>query len=178
MAYSTPALVRKALAPQVGDGTTVPDPLSNTAADLTNEQLDDAIAEADSIIDGYLAKRYATPVKAVEAAIPHPIDYWSRTLAAYLATCTYRGSMDFTDNDPIYRRFVQVMDLLKAVAKGDLALGLPTAGSASGEDGNATAGGATAAINPYIGTLFPASDFDVNGGVWPNETHGRHPYWM
>lgn len=175
MAYSTPAMVRLALYP-AGDGTTVPSPLSLTAADLTDGQLNDAIAEADALIDGYISKFYATPVapSGDPAAIPRPVNYWSRTIAAYLATCTYRGSLDFTDQDPVYRRYREVLAALKDVAKGDMSLPLPPVV----EDGLAGSGGASAPINPYVGDLFTIGDFQLQGDEWPGNNGGyTYPYW-
>lgn len=166
-AYSTPALVRKALVPS-SDGT-VPSPLSHTAADLSDTILNDAIAEADSQIDGYLAGVYVTPVAdgTVPGSPPHPIDYWSRNIAAYNATLTYRGSQDFGDNDPIARRYKDTETALKAVSNNKLSLPLPR--NVGGAGANTTAG---APFNPYVGDLWTPDDF----GVHETPDH-RGPFW-
>lgn len=168
MAYSTPEMVRKALVSS-SDGT-VPDTLTHTAADFSDAQISDAIAEADALIDGYLGGFYATPVaqSGTPLAIPHPVDYWSRNIAAYTATLTHRGSQDFSDQDPIYRRYVATMEALKAVSAGKMTLQIPT-------NTTATSGGmAGPAYNPYAGTLFTVDDFDVNPG-WSSYLPG--PFW-
>ena len=163
--YSTPAMVRLALVPS-GDGS-LPNPASHTAADLTDAQLTDAIAEADALIDGYIGGYYAVPVTAVAGAIPHPVDLWSRTIAAYLASCTYRGSLDFADTDPIARRYKDVLQALKDVSAGRLRLQLPQ----NVGPNSATAAGAP--YNPYAGDLWTPDDFsitpdnDLGAGGWP-----------
>lgn len=162
MAYSTPAMLRDAVYPS-GDGTQPAQP-TRTAADLTDDQLSDFIAEADAQIDSYIGGRYVVPVAEVAGATPHPVDYWSRNLAAYFATLSYRGSADFTDQDPIARRFNATMDALKLVASGGVKLQLP-------ENFGPNAGvGAGTAINPtYSGDLFDARDFNLHplNPSWP-----------
>jgi phage gp36-like protein len=168
MAYSTPAIVRKALVP-TADGS-LPATPSHTAADLSDPQLIDHIAEADAIIDGYIARFYVVPVGETSPGVtPVPISYWSRDIAAYLASCTYRGSMDFTDNDPVARRYKAVMDALKDVSAGKVKLNLPLAAGT----GSTAAGGAGPALNPYVGDLWAPGDFGVQPG---NDSLGL-PYW-
>src|SRR4051812_7974795 len=153
MAYSTPAMVRKALVP-TSDGT-VSSTQSHTAADLSDQQLLDAIAEADALIDGYLTRFYVTPVATVgsPAVTPHPVDYWSRNLAAYNATLAFRGSQDFSDSDPVARRYTATIEALKAVSSGSVGLALPA------QTGDYAGAGAGPPINPYIGDLFRADEF-------------------
>lgn len=153
MAYSTPAMVRLALI-QTTDGSQ-PDEPTNTAADLSDAQLNDAIAEADSTIDGYLGAYYEVPVADVNGDTPHPIDYWSRNLAIYNATIVYRGSMDFAETDPVTRRYNDTMAALQAVAAGRMRLQLPenTSGNSGVETGQV--------FNPYIGDLWGPEDFDL-----------------
>lgn len=154
MAYSTPALVRQALVPS-SDGS-LPDPASHTAADLTDAQLVGAIAEADAMIDGYLGGLYTVPV-ALDGTgnVPLPVGAWSRDIAAYLATLTYRGSLDFTDNDPVARRYKMVTASLQAASSGTMVLNLPRSTAAG------AAAGAGSAVNPYVGDLFTPDDFNL-----------------
>lgn len=172
MAYSTVSAVRLALVPTT-DGSQPPTIPSNTAADLSNAQISDHIAEADALIDGYLAGRYSTPVLASgdPAAIPAPVNYWSRNIAAYEATCTFRGSMDFTDNDPVARRYKATMDALKDVAKGSITLDLPGVGS----EVSPGSGGAGPAFNPYEGDLWQPVDF-ISGESIDDGTY-QIPFW-
>lgn len=175
MAYSTPAMVRNAVYPQ-GTGTQTTG--TNTAADLSDTALNDAIAEADSQIDAYIGKYYAVPVAVVISgssdgdgapvgATPHPIDYWSRNIAAYNATLGLRGSLDFSDNDPVARRYTATMNALVAVSKGQANLQLPD--NTSGP----SATGAGGVINPYAGDLFDPNDWnlrplDPSWPLWPD----------
>lgn len=173
MPYSTVIEVRNALSPGAFDDGDAPysnGNLTRTAADLSNEQLDDAIAEADSLIDSYIGGRYATPVLldfsgAPYLAVPHPLDYWSRNLAAYNATLTYRKSQDFTDNDPVARRYTLTMAALTSVRDGKSTLNIPINATDSGQVG------AGPVYNNYPYELFPTRDFDLAPAIAPG------PYW-
>ena len=166
MAYSTPQEVRLALVP-TGDGGQPTAP-THTAADLTDEQLADAIAEGDSIIDGYLGGRYTTPVEPVSGTVPAPLAMWSRSLAAYFATLAYRRGQDFADTDPVARRYNAVMLALKDVEAGKLLLPLPQPGGGTGTALSAVG----QAVNPYIGDLWTPEDFDLTPD-WPDRLNGR-----
>ena len=154
MSYSTPAAVRLAIT-QTTDGQQPVGATSGTAADLSDTQLQDAIGEADSMIDVYLGSVYTTPVALVGGVVPHPLDYWSRNIAAYNATLAFRQSLDFTDNDPIARRYLATMDALKQVAAGSILLPFPvdTSGSQREMVG--------APVNPYTGQLWTADSWNL-----------------
>lgn len=154
MPYSTPAMVRLAASPS-SDGEPSLE-LTHTAADLTDEQLLDTIAEADALIDSYLVAYYTTPVVLTsEGKAPHPIDFWSRDIALYMATLIHRGTLDFSDQDPVARRRSYVMDSLNAVAAGKMRLSLPNNTSSS-------AGvGAGHPLNPYVGDMWTPDDFNL-----------------
>lgn len=167
MAYSTPALVRKAITP-TSDGSE-PDPLPavpRTAADLSDAQLSDAIAEADSTIDGYIGNFYTVPVAAAgdPPAVPSPLPYWSRTIAAYLAVNAVRGELDMDDANPVLRRYKDVLAALEAVSAGTMKLQIPD--NTSDNAGS----GAGAPFNPYVGDLFTPEDFGVT-------EYGRSNTW-
>lgn len=170
MSYSTPANVRMALVPSSNGA--IPNPASNTAADLTDAQLTDAIAEADSLIDSFIGGYYAVPVAAVgtPTATPHPIDFWSRTIAAYYATLTYRQSLDFTDTDPIARRYKDTLAMLQAVSQGKMKLQLPdnTSGNSATEAGSPS--------NPYAGDLWDPTDFSLYPAESP-DLNPVSPFW-
>lgn len=167
MAYSTAVMLRQALVPS-SDGTQTTG--TGTAADLTDAQLADAIGEADATIDAYIGGYYAVPVAAVNSATPHPIDYWSRNLAAYFATLAWRGSQDFTETDPIARRYKETMDALTAVMNGKLRLQLPenTSGNSATEPGQT--------VNPYVGELWTPDDFSLFPAQSPN-LNPNSPFW-
>lgn len=173
MAYSTPKMVRAAVVPLSDeyDGTQPPSAASDTVADFDDPALTDAIAEADSIIDGYIGKFYAVPVVAAANVVPHPIDYWSRNIATYNATLTLRGSLDFADADPIARRYLATVEALKAVASGSVKLQLP----ANVSDNAAT--GADPAYNPYVGDLWGPEDFSLRPAMW-DPVYGPTPVYL
>lgn len=191
MAYSTPAMVRLALIPFSNQpagysGEDPPTEPTNTGADLSNLQLLDAIAEADSVIDSYIGKYYAVPVALVTDANPidpeapdmvgpHPIDYWSRNIAAYNATLSIRESQDFADTDPVARRYNATMTALTLVSKGLANLQLPNNTSGT------SATGAGSAVNPYVGDLFDPRDFSLRPinpawPFWPDIPSGWGPW--
>lgn len=175
MAYSTVQMVRQALFPFPADydGTDVPSPASHTGADIDNPQMIDAIAEADSVIDSYIGKYYAVPVAVIISGenedgtdvgtVPHPIDYWSRNIAAYNVTLSYRQGLDFSDEDPVARRYAGTMAALLLISKGGASLQIPE--NVSGTSGT----GAGKAINPYVGDLFDARDWNLRpmNPAWP-----------
>jgi phage gp36-like protein len=180
MPYSTPALVRMALIPS-SDGSlpTVP---TLTAADLADAQLTDAIAEADSVIDSYIGRYYAVPVAkildtdGITLITPHPIDYWSRNIAAYNATLAFREGQDFADSDPVARRYAATMTALTLVSKGQATLQIP-------DNTSVNAGtGAAQAINPYVGDLFDVNDWNLRPlspawPLWPDIPEGFGGSW-
>jgi phage gp36-like protein len=170
MSYSTPALVRKALLPS-SDGT-LPAPPSNTAADLSDVQLQDAIDEADSFIDSMIGRFYATPVAQVAGATPHPLDYWSRNIAAYNAYLGFRKGQDFSDDDPVFRRYTATMQALQAVNTGTASLN--PVSSFPGNTTDSRAAGASPAYNQYQGDLWVPADFEIGSPRqnWPTGTPG------
>lgn len=159
--YVSIGSLRSALAPGVFEDDTPPASKTNTAADLPNEQLADAIAEAESIVDSAIGGRYATPVQDVNSATPHPIDFWTRAIAAYLATCTYRKSQDFSNDDPVYRRYLVATQRLADIQNGKGSLPIPTNDTSTGT------AGAGQPVNLYSGDLFSADDFNLVPDTWP-----------
>jgi phage gp36-like protein len=178
--YCTVTDVRNALAaaPQGGswaDGQQpTEDMLTGTGADLSNDQLTDAIAEAQARVDSYITGRYVTPV-LVDAtgtpytSVPHPLDYWTRNIAAYLAKITYAESQDFEDIDPVARRYNMTLLDMTAVRDGKQSIAIPENPTSSSEAAAGTV------INPYVGQLFCPSDFDLYpiGSAWPFIGPGR-----
>lgn len=157
MSYSTPFDVRAAVNPNGGTDDP-PDDLTHTAADLSNGEIQNAIDEADSTIDSFIGSRYPTPVALVAGAVPHPLDYWSRNIAAYNATLTQRGSADFADTDPIARRYNATMLVLTAVRDGKAQIPNMTE---SGAGATGEGAGAGSPYNQYTGSLFDADDFSL-----------------
>lgn len=140
MSYSQVGDVREALTP--GAGTTG----TNTAADLSDDQITDAIAEADAVIGGFVGGTYTTP--------PSLVTYWSRDIAAFLATLTWRKSKDVSNDDPIVRRYQLALLQLQGIAKGNTLV--PPPDQSNNE-------GVGYVSNQYDGSLFQAYQFDLLG---------------
>lgn len=174
MPYSLPADVRNALAPgvwPVPTGQTAPK--TGTAADLSDPQLADAIADADSLIDSYLSPYYVTPVAQDPntGRLPSEVTAWSRNVAAYNATLTYRRGKDLAATDPVALRYAQTMQTLQQVLNGKIRLrNVPTL---EGDIGGASVG---QVINPYVGSMFGLDDFGIGTsnqfGPWPGHWVG------
>lgn len=166
MPYSTVVEVRTALAPGDWADDNAPDVNSstNSAADLGNAQLVDAISEADSKIDSYIGGRYITPVVngfdgLPYVSTPHPLDYWSRNIAAYLATLTFRKGQDLDDTDPVVRRYAATVVDLTAVRDGKATINIPD------NEGNSGTAGAGDVFNRYTGgDMFQPRDFELGYG--------------
>lgn len=176
MAYSQPNDIRNALAPgpwpYTGGGSA---PKTGTAADLGDPQLVDAISEADAQIDLMLNRRYATPV--ADTDVPNLVRWWSRDIAAYYATLTYRKGRDLTAQDPVALRYNSAIVALTAVRDGKNLLNLPEPTSAAGDTGSVS--GASAPINPYNGTLFGPCDVGLPGSdpAYQSISAFRIPSW-
>jgi len=137
--------VRIALAADgLNDGT-------NTAADMSDNTLTDAITEASAVVDSYVGGPYSDT-----DTVPSMVVYWTRDIAAFLATLTWRKSKDLTVMDPVYLRYQLTLDRLMGIATGTTAMPsdqLPTSDPYAGT-----------VINPMGDwTLFNWWDFDLWG---------------
>ncbi|MNF90718.1 hypothetical protein D3C84_732960 [compost metagenome] len=87
------------------------------AADDALQRIEDAVVQAESLIDGFLAKRgYPLPLTAV----PGMVTGWTRDIARYLLHKD-RGGKD--DTDPIVRAYKDAMKFLEMTATGKFSLG-------------------------------------------------------
>lgn len=145
MMYCSVADVRFALT-QSGNATE-----TNTAADMDDVTIQDAIAESSAVLDGYIGGPYAST-----DVVPPVITFWCRDIAAFLATCTWRKSKDFAAMDPVLLRYQWAMGQLTGIATG--AIVVPGDGPSTGNGGS----GATV-VNQNSFTLFHAWDFDLLG---------------
>lgn len=99
---------------------------TNTAADLPDSAIEDAIAEASATIDAYVGGPY--PTTTPQVPLPDVIKYWTRDIAAYLATATFRQGKAMSDTDPIVRRYNLIMDQLHLITTGALTISKPLDG--------------------------------------------------
>lgn len=99
-------------------------------ADAALSRVLDAVAEADAMIDGFLARRgYALPLSPV----PGIVAGWSRAIARYLL---HKSRISLETNDPIVRDYRDALKLLQLTADGKFSLGADdaVAGGASSTD--------------------------------------------
>jgi phage gp36-like protein len=123
---------------------------TNTAADMDDATLQDAIAEASSVVDTYVGGPYGP-----SDSVPNMVVYWTRDVAAFLATCTWRQSKDFEALDPVLLRYQQAVERLAGIFTGTTSMPssqMPTQDVFTG-----------AVCNTIPITLFHASDFDLYG---------------
>lgn len=167
--YSTPLDVRMALTP----GADLSD--KSTAAGLSEQQIIDAILEADGVINAHLLRLYSIPVSDIVEANPAPADPqnpdpatitsnvaprpvrgWSRDIAAYLATLTFKRNQDVTKDDPVRLRYTQAMEMLVAIR--DRKMFLDTDIFPPVDTGDISE---VTVVNLYEGKLFSLSDFGL-----------------
>lgn len=87
-------------------------------ADSALERIDDAVADADGLIDGFLRQRgYRLPMQPV----PRLVTTWSRAISRYYL---HRNRQSLESNDPIVRDYRDALKLLQQVADGKLSLGV------------------------------------------------------
>lgn len=101
-------------------------------ADAALRRIDDAVSEADAVIDGYLAKRgYAVPLDLSAASTRKLVAGWSRSIARYLLQ---KDSISDEKTSPIARDYRDAQRLLQATAEGKFSLGAedPQAGGGTG----------------------------------------------
>ena len=93
-------------------------PADVAAAQRALARIDDAVADAGAVIDGYLAKRgYALPLSPVPALV----DSWCRAIARYLL---HKNRTAMESKDPIARGYNDAVRLLQQTADGKFSLGI------------------------------------------------------
>ena len=92
-----------------------------TDADDALRRIDEAVAEADAIIDGYLAKRgYAVPLALPGNQPMKLVAAWSRAITRYLLA---KDSIGDEKTSPIARDYRDALRLLQLTAEGKFSLG-------------------------------------------------------
>lgn len=162
--YCTIEDVRNALTP---GGSQVD---KTTASGLEDTQIIDSIREADSIVNSYINARYTVPQDPLDAdRAVEPARFWSRNIAAFLATLTYKRSKDVPADEPVRLRYNLTMAGLLAIREGKATTSLPPIGVTTGSDG-------VTVINQYQGSMFAPADFALRSDytgvvvqpyVWP-----------
>jgi len=155
--YSSTDDVRYAVAPgSVGRDSPA------TAGSLNDEQIIDAINEADSIVNLHVAGRYVVEQDPANVAVATaPFRYWSRNIAAWMATLSQRLSKPVDVNDPVRLRYIETMALLVKVREGNLDIpgATPVSPSTTGDD--------VFVYNQYEGHLFGLNDLGLSHSPLP-----------
>lgn len=168
MGYCGAVDVRRALtgSAQAG-GPNSGQPPTNTAADLDDTTLQDSIEEASSTVDAYIDGPYVVGTDD----IPKMVIFWTRDIAAYLATLVWRKAKPPATNDPVVLRYNHAMAMLQGVAEGTITL----VGPANVED-------QPTIVNLFPRGLFNQSDFNLHGSgegsdSWPLLYHDGALWW-
>ena len=162
--YCTVFDVRTALTPGASQSGT--SGKAATAASLADWQIEDAIAEATGTVSSMLSRYAVTeteqqvitgidvdgdPTTAPDTVAPYPVRAWTRNIAAYLATLTFKQNQDLKEDDPVRLRYIMTMGQLQAVHDG--ALDIPDLEPS--EEVNQ----GVHVENTYEGQLFSPEDF-------------------
>lgn len=91
-------------------------PADTAVADQALANVQAAIDDADSVIDGYLASRYTLPL----ASVPGVLVVYGRAIARYNL---HKARQSLETNDPIVRDYRDAVKFLTAIANGQLSLG-------------------------------------------------------
>ena len=86
-------------------------------ADAALQRVQDAIAEADALIDGYLGKRYTLPLSSP----PGILTTWARAIVRYKL---HGDRLSTEGNDPIVRDYKDALKFLEQIAAGKFSLGI------------------------------------------------------
>lgn len=87
------------------------------AADDAKQRIEQAMVEADWLIDGYLGKRYTLPLPSP----PGILTTWARAIVRYKL---HGDRLSREDNDPVVRDYKDAVKFLEQVAAGKFSLGL------------------------------------------------------
>jgi len=160
--YATPDQVRGVLTRDL----TQP---AGTAAELDDFALAEHIRSASDTVDVYLAQRYGAPFTNPPGLV---VDL-TIAIAAFLATLSYRQSVEIGPAEPVALRNTWASNLLTALSKG--VADLPGV-RVPGDNGAPTAGVATVR-NANAGRLFSLDDFSLGYSSYDGRVRGDWHGW-
>lgn len=113
MSYVTVEQVRRKLAPGgVQD--------ESTAAQMADDEIEEAIVDAQSEVDGHLVDRFTVPFE--EDEVPELVVSITKAIAAYLATLTHSRNSALPENHPTWLAYTRASTLLERLGRGILDL--------------------------------------------------------
>ena len=112
-------------------------PAQTAAADLALARVQDAIAEAGALIDGYLAQRgYALPLEMPATSTGKSVlTAWARSITRYLLN---KSRISDEGKDPVARDYRDALKMLGLLAQGKYSLGAGDPASPANAPGGAT----------------------------------------
>ena len=155
---------------------------AETASSLPDWQIEDAILEAEGVINTYVLARYTIPTGEVTESnqgtppilsqvvvAPQPVRGWTRDVAAFLATLTFRKHKDLPEDDPVRLRYAMVLKMLEDIR--DFKSTLP-GGAFPPSDVDDDQG--VHVENLYTGKLFGPEDFGLG---YAGQVQSPQVYW-
>jgi phage gp36-like protein len=146
VSYVAPNDVRSVLLP-------LADPFNNTAASMTDPQLQFAIDDATTLVDGYTGTAYE------DEDVPRLVQTLTKAVAAYYATLTFRKNVALDQRDPTLLRYQDAVVTLKSIAAGEIN---PVPFREA--DPTDVPPAQVFVQNPFTGTLFTPRDFHLGAG--------------
>jgi phage gp36-like protein len=104
---------------------------TGTCAQLTDEQLTEAIGRASSKVSAYAGTTFEPDASQPVVTVPALIVTLTVQIATYYATLTYRKSKDLAAFDPVYLGFLDASQMLKDIASGLIQVAPPDPGEPS-----------------------------------------------
>lgn len=89
-------------------------------ADAALDRIDQEVANAGALIDGYLSMRNLLPLEECQGKIPGVVTNWARAIARY---GLHKDRITDERSDPIVRDYRDALKLLQQVADGKFSLG-------------------------------------------------------
>lgn len=96
-------------------------------ADEALARVDQAVVDAESLINGFLAKRGYVPLETVPGIVAN----WTRVIARYYL---HKDRVGTDDKDPVLRDYRDALKLLQLTADGKFSLGFDDPVRATGAD--------------------------------------------
>lgn len=135
---------------------------TGTCAQLSDGQLNEAIARAGAKVSSYAGTTWAVDASNPVVTVPDLISSLTLAIATFYATLTYRKGKDLSAMDPVYLGYVDAMATLKDIASGLIQVA-PTAPADPVSD--------SARVINKLPSIFTYED----SGVLPNGRGGIQP---
>lgn len=109
---------------------------TGTCAQLTDQQLEAAIAQASSKVSSYAGTAWMTDTDNPSVVIPDLIFSTTVQIATFYATCTYRKNRPLVPGDPALLGYQDALLTLNAIVAGTIEVAPAGPGEAPAEGGH------------------------------------------